>query len=82
MQVNFAISGIANTIGRVLCGWVSDRPWADALIINNVALMIAGAATVASPFCTNFTMFATYSTAFGLGIGMLSRYDNPKASLS
>ena len=62
-------TGIANTIGRVMCGWVSDRPWADALLINNIALMIGGAATIASPFCVNYGMFATYAAVFGLGIG-------------
>lgn len=69
LKVAFLAAGIANTIGRVLCGWVSDRPWADALLINNVALMVAGAATVVSPFCVNYTMFGFYGAIFGLGIG-------------
>ena len=67
--MKFFIAGITNTVGRVLIGWVSDRPWADALLINNVALMIGGAATIASPFCTNYAMFAAYSVVFGCGIG-------------
>ncbi len=62
-------TGIANTIGRVVCGWVSDRPWADALMINNWALMMGGAATIASPYCVNYGMFATYATIFGISIG-------------
>ena len=69
------LTGIANTIGRVLCGWVSDRPWADPLLINNIALMVGGAATVASPFCTNYGMFATYAALFGLGIGKSQKDD-------
>ena len=69
-------SGIANTIGRVLCGWVSDRPWADALLINNVALMIGGAATIASPFCTEYWMFAVYAATFGCSIGDLNLFFN------
>ena len=55
----------------MLCGWVSDRPWADALLLNNIALMIGGAATIASPFCINYGMFATYAAIFGLGIGKI-----------
>ena len=38
-------------------------------MINNIALMIGGAATIASPFCVNYGMFATYAAVFGLGIG-------------
>ena len=65
----YFVSGIANTFGRVLVGWVSDRPWADALMINNVALMVGGIATIASPYCTDYWMFVVYSIIFGCGIG-------------
>ena len=55
---------------------MSDRPWADALLINNIALMIGGAATIASPFCVNYGMFATYAAVFGLGIGEFDSSSN------
>jgi hypothetical protein len=69
-----SIIGIANTIARVLCGWVSDQSWADCLIINNVALMMGGIATVLCPFCYNYAMLATYSAVFGSGIGSCSNF--------
>lgn len=37
--------GITNTVGRVLCGWVSDHPRVNALAINNAALVVGGAIT-------------------------------------
>ena len=64
-----SIIGIANTIARVLCGWISDQPWADCLIINNVALIMGGVATILCPFCFNYGLLATYSAVFGSGIG-------------
>ena len=64
------ISGIVNTVARVICGWISDRPWADALVINNLALMIGGVSTIAAPFCFNYVTFATYTAVFGCTIGM------------
>ena len=29
-----SIIGITNTVGRILCGYVSDKPWADALKVG------------------------------------------------
>ncbi|ELT97508.1 hypothetical protein CAPTEDRAFT_171008 [Capitella teleta] len=65
-----SIIGIANTIARVLCGYVSDQPWADCLVINNVALMMGGLATILCPFCYNYAMLAIYSAVFGVGIAV------------
>lgn len=65
-----SIIGIANTVGRVLCGWVSDQPWADSLLINNLALIMAGVATIASPFCVSYGLLGAYSCVFGLGIAV------------
>ena len=65
-----SVIGIANTIGRVGCGWVSDQSWADCLIINNGALMMGGAATVCVPFLQgNYYLLCVYSVLFGLSIG-------------
>lgn len=66
-QAAFLISiiGIANTVARVAAGWVSDQPWADCLVVNNIALILGGGATMLCPFCTSYALLATYSFVFG-----------------
>lgn len=66
-QAAFLVSiiGIANTIARVACGWVSDRSWADCLMINNCALVIGGVTTMLSPFCITYPLLGAYSFVFG-----------------
>ena len=37
-----AVIGIANTIGRILLGYISDKPWLNRLYLYNLTLAIAG----------------------------------------
>jgi len=37
-----AIIGLANTIGRIILGYVSDKPWINRLWLYNSALTICG----------------------------------------
>ena len=69
--VLISIIGILNTVSRVLVGWTADRSWADALVLNNVALVIGGLATMFVPYYANFGVMATYSVVFGSTIGKL-----------
>ena len=69
-----SIIGILNTVSRVLVGWVADRPWADALLLNSVALVIGGVSTMFVPYYSNFGTMATYSVVFGVAIGRQSKY--------
>lgn len=34
--------GIANTIGRIVLGYVSDKPWINRLLVYNLCLTICG----------------------------------------
>ena len=52
--------------GRIISGMLSDQPWADCLLIHNLALIIAGLATMCVPFLTNFPLLAAYCVIFGL----------------
>ena len=61
--------GISNVVGRILSGFVSDRPWADAVILNNGALILGGALTCCLPWLPSFPFWATYSALYGLCIG-------------
>ena len=64
-----SIIGIANTVARVVCGFISDLPSVDALLLNNLALVIAGVATFLCPLCYSFALLAVYAAVFGCGIG-------------
>ena len=64
-----SIIGILNTGARVFVGWLADRPWADALLINSVALVIGGGTTMFVPLYSQFSIMATYCVVFGICIG-------------
>lgn len=71
-----SIIGIANTVGRVIAGYVSDQPWADCLIINNVALIIGGVSTILVPYLNLYALLGTYSFVFGCAIGQYFQNQN------
>ncbi|KAJ8912079.1 hypothetical protein NQ315_000585 [Exocentrus adspersus] len=60
--------GIANTIGRVLCGIVSSLPGVNALVLTNIALTIGGVATIFSGLSLTPEYQFCYSVVFGLAI--------------
>lgn len=60
--------GIANTVGRVLCGVLSSFPKVNALFVNNAALTLGGVATLFSGCSMSETYQFTYSVIFGLAI--------------
>ena len=64
-----SIIGILNVVARIGVGWVADRPWADALIINSVALLVGGVSTIFVPMYSSFGLLATYLAVFGTCIG-------------
>lgn len=37
-----ALLGIANTLGRIILGFISDKPWINRLMVYNVCLTICG----------------------------------------
>ncbi|XP_021379012.1 monocarboxylate transporter 13-like [Mizuhopecten yessoensis] len=57
--------GISNTVTRVLIGYITDKPWANSLIINNTALLIGGVSTCFVPFYTTFVTLTIYAVVFG-----------------
>ncbi|GAB0094066.1 monocarboxylate transporter 12 [Sergentomyia squamirostris] len=64
-----AIIGVANTIGRIVLGYFSDKPWVNRLMVYNMCLTICGVATALSIFCLDFFWLSTYSVVFGFTIG-------------
>lgn len=63
------VIGIANTIGRIILGYLSDKPWVNRLLVYNLSLTICGLATAFSVMCLDFYSLATYSAVFGFTIG-------------
>ncbi|XP_073833642.1 monocarboxylate transporter 1 [Musca autumnalis] len=64
-----SIIGVANTIGRIILGYISDKPWVNRLAVYNVCLTICGIATALCPLCTGFYSLAFYCSVFGFTIG-------------
>ena len=61
--------GAANTVGRIILGYISDKPWINRLHVYNVCLTVCGIATALSAFCFEFWGLAVYSAVFGFTIG-------------
>ncbi|XP_055841839.1 monocarboxylate transporter 5 isoform X2 [Episyrphus balteatus] len=64
-----ATIGIANTVGRIILGYISDKPWVNRLLIYNLCLTTCGIATALCIFCTDFYSLAVYASVFGFTIG-------------
>ncbi|XP_052868634.1 monocarboxylate transporter 12 [Anopheles cruzii] len=63
------IIGIANTVGRIVLGYISDKPWVNRLAVYNCSLTVCGVATACSVLCTSYESLAVYSAVFGFTIG-------------
>ena len=41
-----SVIGIANTLGRIILGYVSDRPWVNRLYLYNGCLAVCGIGSI------------------------------------
>jgi len=64
-----SLLGIFNTVGRLMAGWLADRPWADSLVIYNVAAILAGLVTCLVAVTFSFELLCLYAAFFGILIG-------------
>ncbi|XP_013138060.1 PREDICTED: monocarboxylate transporter 4 [Papilio polytes] len=69
-QASFLLSiiGITNTVGRIACGAVADLPRVDALLLNNICLVIATISVALTPFCSSYGAYVAVAIAFGIAI--------------
>jgi predicted MFS family arabinose efflux permease len=67
-----SIVGAANTAGRIVSGWIADRPEINVLLLNNVSLTILGLATAVVPFLGTYTEYIVFAVVFGLAMGNTS----------
>ncbi|CAL1531968.1 unnamed protein product [Lymnaea stagnalis] len=66
-----SVIGIANTAGRVIFGFLSDRSWVNRLMLYNTALTICGVATAFSPIVGgDYGLLVAYAAIFGVFIGV------------
>ncbi|OXA42588.1 Monocarboxylate transporter 5 [Folsomia candida] len=63
-----SIIGIANTTGRVVAGYIADRPEINVLFLNNASVTIIGVATALVPFLNSFNALVAFACVFGLAM--------------
>ncbi|KAJ8681148.1 hypothetical protein QAD02_016935 [Eretmocerus hayati] len=64
-----SIVGTANAVGRIVLGYIADKPWVNRLLIYNLCLTICGLSTALSSQCSSYIMFAMYASVFGFTAG-------------
>lgn len=67
-----SVIGIANTVGRVVFGWLSDLKCVDRLVLYNTVLTLCGISTALCAFCVIYPLLIVYAAAFGMFIGEYS----------
>lgn len=65
-----SILGLVNTGGRVLCGWISDKPRVDPVKIYGYSFILGGLSTAVCTWFHHYVMLAAYAALFGWCAGM------------
>jgi len=63
-----SVIGIANTIGRIICGLASSLPGVNALVVNNIFISVGGLVTMISGFSLTEGYQFFYAASFGFSI--------------
>ncbi|XP_062570450.1 monocarboxylate transporter 14-like [Saccostrea cucullata] len=61
-----SIIGITNTVGRILSGLLVDIFKLDALVINNVALVLSAVLLFVEPLCHTYELLCAFAAVYGL----------------
>lgn len=61
-----SVIGIANTVGRILVGWLVDHPKLSSLVVTNCSLICSGMCLIGFPFCHSLAAFVVLATLLGL----------------
>ena len=60
------VLGIANIVGKLLTGWLSDFRWVSTQMFSNVHILFCGIAVFTMPFCVNmYSAFVVTAIIFG-----------------
>lgn len=60
-----AVVGIANTVSRIVLGYISDQSWVNRLYLYNVALTLCGIGTCVSIWFYSYSSQIFYAAVFG-----------------
>ena len=60
-----SIIGISTTAGRILLGWIADRPWVDAVTLHICEVLIGGVAIIICPLMKTYPIMGTFIFVFG-----------------
>lgn len=58
--------GITSGIGRLLFGYIADRPGVDRILLQQLSFVCIGLATMFLPFCNSFTWLIIITLTMGL----------------
>lgn len=61
-----SVIGITNTVGRIISGGLAGVSCINSLMLNNVSMLIAGAAILLTPFCNDYVTLVIAASVFGL----------------
>ncbi|XP_055303366.1 monocarboxylate transporter 10-like [Sitodiplosis mosellana] len=62
------IYGIVNTLGRIIVGYISDKPFVNRLWVFNFSLVICGIGSAGVVACNQFSEFAICLSVYGITI--------------
>jgi len=77
-----SVLGVCNTLGRLMAGLLADRPWADPVLIHNVAAIMAGLLTCLVSMFYSFDLLCLYAALFGVFLGKLPSINQSVNNLS
>ncbi|ESP01999.1 hypothetical protein LOTGIDRAFT_92970, partial [Lottia gigantea] len=64
-----SVIGITNCFGRLVAGWLADRPRVSSLLVNNISVAITGLITMLFPFCNDYITLNVAASIFGTSLG-------------
>lgn len=50
-------------------GWLADLKSVDPLLLHNIAILVAGVASIVSTFFMTYALMVVFAAIFGLSVG-------------
>ena len=66
-----SVMSVANSVSRILTGWVADQRWSNTLLIRSTSLISVGIITCFVPYFKQFELLVIYSILVG---GIVGKY--------
>ena len=63
-----SVISIANMFGRIICGFLMDRTWVNAIKFYNISFLCSAISTVSFLACSSYISFVICSLFYGLVI--------------